>query len=135
MHILKHNAAFLIWELQAKLKSSDWKFEMLISEPQIHRIVSLLILPQFFENHDFFLLFIKKNHFFICIYFLASLGLCSLCGLPLVAVSGGYGLRWCVGFSLRGFSCGRAQTPGHTVVGSCSSWALGLGLSSCGAWT
>ena len=63
MHILKHNAAFLIWELQAKLKSPDWKFEILISEPQIHRIVSLLILPQFFENRDVFSSFYKKNSF------------------------------------------------------------------------
>ena len=65
MHILKHNAAFLIWELQAKLKSSDWKFEMLISEPQIHRIVSLLILPQLFENHDAFSSFYIKNFMYL----------------------------------------------------------------------
>ena len=125
MHILKHNAAFLIWELQTKLKSSDWKFEMLISEPQIHRIVSLLILPQFFENHIVFSSFYKNKNF-ICLFvfiFWLHWVFVALCGLSLVAVSSGYSLLRFMGFSVWGFSCCRGQTLGHMVFSSCSSQA------------
>ena len=62
------------------------------------------------ENSIFFLFF-----FWLCWVFIAA------CGLFLVAVSGGYSLLQCTGFSLRWLP----------LLGSTSSRARGL--SSCGA--
>ena len=63
-----------------------------------------------------------------------------MCGLSLVAASGGYSSLRCVGFSLGGFSCCRARALGAQAsvvvalgLSSCGSWALECRLSSCGA--
>ena len=39
---------------------------------------------------------------------------------------------WCVAFHHGGLSCFRARALGHMVFSSCSSWAPGHSLSSCG---
>ena len=55
-------------------------------------------------------------------------------GLSLVAVSGGYSLLRCAGFSLQWLLSLRSTGPRHMGFSSCGSRALERRLSSCGAW-
>ena len=55
---------------------------------------------------------------------MATLGLhCSVCGLSLVAVSGGSSSLWCVGFSLRWLLLLRSTGSRRAGFSSCSMWA------------
>ena len=45
-------------------------------------------------------------------------------GLSLVAVSGGYSLLWCAGFSLRWLLLLRSMGSRRAGFSSCGSWAL-----------
>ena len=69
---------------------------------------------------------------------MAALGLCCCVfvaahWLSLVAVSRGYSLLWCTGFSLRWFLLLRSLGSRHVGFSSCGSRALERRLSSCGA--
>ena len=88
------------------------------------------------------LFFLKKySILFIYLYFWLRWVFVAACGLSLVAVSGGYSLLWCTGFSLWWLpllqSTG-SRRAGSVVVAqglrSCGSQALECRLSSCGAW-
>ena len=83
------------------------------------------------------LLFFKKIYLFI--YFWLHLVFVAARGLSLVAVSGGFSLLWCAGFSLWWLLL--LQSMGSRHVGSvvvahelssCGSWAQERRLSSCG---
>ena len=77
---------------------------------------------------------------FFGFFFLGCVGSSSLCGLSLVAASGGYSSLWCVGFSLPCLLCCGTQALGTWAsvvtargLGSCGMWALErAGFSSCG---
>ena len=66
------------------------------------------------------LLFIYLNKFIYL--FLAALGL-RCCTRTLVAVSGGYSLLWCVGFSLRWPLLLQSTGSKHAAFSSCGTWA------------
>ena len=66
--------------------------------------------------------------FWLCWVFAAARG------LSLVAVSGGYSLLLCAGFSLLWLLL-RSTGSRHTGFSSCGSRALDRRLSSCGTWT
>ena len=55
-----------------------------------------------------------------------------MCGLSLVAASGGYSLLRCAGFSLRWLLLLRSTGSRHVGFSSCGSRALEHRLSSCG---
>ena len=67
---------------------------------------------------------------YLFIYFWLRLVFVAAHGISLVAVSGGYSLLPCTGFSLRWLLL--LQSPG-AGFSSCASWALERRLSSCGA--
>ena len=65
-----------------------------------------------------------------------------MCGLSLVAASGGYSLLWCTGFFLivvaslvaeHGLHGARASVVVAHDLSSCGHWAIESRLSSCGA--
>ena len=82
-----------------------------------------------------FILFYFKFIYFIYIYFWLHWVFIAACGLSLVAVSGGYSLLQCVGFSLRWllllWSTGSRRT-GFSSCGARASAVVARGLSSCG---
>ena len=89
----------------------------------------------------YFLLFF----FFNCIYLFVCLFVClfiyfwlcwvfiAVCGLSLVAASGGYSSLRCTGFSLWWLLLLRSTDSRRAGFSSCGSWALEHRLSSCGA--
>ena len=74
-------------------------------------------------------------YLFLNFYFIfGSVGSLLLRGLSLVAVSGGYSLLWCAGFSLQWPLLLRSSGSRHTGFSSCGSWAPEHRLSTCGTW-
>ena len=60
---------------------------------------------------------------FVFVYFWLRWVFIAVCGLSLVAVSGGYSSLWCVGFSLRWLLLLRSTGCRHTGFSSCSTRA------------
>ena len=77
--------------------------------------------------YNFFLIFI-----YLFIYFWLRWVFVAACGLPLVAVSGGYSSLQCVGFSLQWLLLLQSTASRRTGFSSCGSQALERRLSSCG---
>ena len=71
---------------------------------------------------------------FYFIYFIFGWVFIAACGLPLVAVSGGYSSFWCMGFSLQWLLLLWSMASRHMGFSSCGSQDLEHRLSSCGAW-
>ena len=76
---------------------------------------------------------VSSFFFFNFIYFWLHWVFVAVCRLPLVAVSEGYSLLWCAGFSLRWLLLLQSTGSRHAGFSSCGSWALEHRLSSCGA--
>ena len=76
----------------------------------------------------FFYKILKIFILFIIIYFWLHWVFVAVCGLSLVAASGGYSLLWCAGFSLRWLLL---RSTGSRCAGfsSCGSWAQQLWLT------
>ena len=71
-------------------------------------------------------------NFYLFIYFWLRWVFVAVCGLSLVAVSGGYSSLWCAGFSLRWLLLLWSAGSRREGFSSCGSWALEHRLSSCG---
>ena len=94
---------------------------------QLHKWMIIQFFCFLFLNIDLFYLFICLFVFWLCWIFVA------VCGLSLVAASGGYSLLWCAGFSLRWLLLLRSTGSRHAGFSSCGSRALEHRFSSCGA--
>ena len=127
--------------------SYDWKFvpfDHLHSvppppTPQLLETTNLISssMSFFFFFNKFELLFDLHNTPFLkklFIYLWLRWVFVALCGLSLVAASGGYSSLWCVGFSLRWLLLLRSMGCRRAGFSSCGSWALERRLSSCGTW-
>ena len=93
-------------------------------------------LPDGFRRKGFYYLFI-----YLFIYFWLRWVFVAVCGLSLVAASGGYSSLQCMGFSLWWLLLLRSTALGTQAsvvvshgLSSCGSRALGCRLSSCGMW-
>ena len=67
--------------------------------------------------------FFLKNKFILFIYFWLHWVFIAVRGLSLVAVSRGYSLLWCTGFSLRWLLLLRSTGSRRAGVSSCGTWA------------
>ena len=63
--------------------------------------------------------------FILFIYFWLRWVFVAMCGLSLVAASGGYSLLRCTGFSLQWLLLLQSMGSRHAGFSSCGSWALG----------
>ena len=62
--------------------------------------------------------------FFSLIYFCLRWVFVAVCGLSLVAASGGYSSMWCTGFSLQWLLLLRSMGSRHAALSSCGAGAL-----------
>ena len=103
--------------------------------------VSLADVPE--KTKYLFILFILN---YLCIYFWLCWVFVAVCGLSLVAASGGYSSFWCTGFSLQWLLLSQSTDSRHTGFSSCGAraqqlWLTGLvaprhvGSSRTRAWT
>ena len=87
-------------------------------------------LTKFLPIYDFK---VSQHCIHLFIYFWLHWVFVAVCGLSLVAVSGGHSLLQCAGFSLRWLLLLRSMGSRHMGFSSCGSQALEHRLSSCGA--
>ena len=79
-------------------------------------------------------LLFKKNFIYLFIYFWLRWTFVAVCGLSLVAASGGLLFIVVRGLLIAVASLLWSTGSRHAGFSSCGSWALERRLSSCGAW-
>ena len=95
--------------------------------------VSFLAIITIVSFHDYFFFLNKFIYLFIIYFWLRFWVFVAVCGLSLVAASGGYSSLRCVGFSLWWLLLLRSTGSRRAGFSSCGLRALERRLGSCGA--